>query len=242
MDVETGYWNLALAQADVDAEVEELEAIDPLTAPSEPLPDRAASLGLALRTHPRVLERKARLELAIARRGLAYNQALPQLTLSGSLAMRGWDSTQGSAWNQLTSRPAAEVRAGLTFALPLDRPAVAASLLRAQIEVEQAEAELRKSQEAVRYELESSYGQLALQRQVLSLSTQQLALAEAKLKAQTQKYQSGLSTLADVVRFQRDVDIASSALQRVVRSIRVGQARLLAAIGTLAEVRGLVAR
>ena len=69
MDVETGYWNLALAQADVDAEVEELEAIDPLTAPSEPLPDRAASLGLALRTHPRVLERKARMELLLVSLG-----------------------------------------------------------------------------------------------------------------------------------------------------------------------------
>ncbi len=214
-----------------------IKATDALVVPKDRLPQRDAAVQQALATHPKVVERRFRLDLATARRAYWANQVLPSLGVNAAVALRGFDTALGSAWSEVFARPQPEGRLGLTFSMPLDRAAVNASYERAQIDVDQAQAELLRVEQAARFEVETAWNDLDTTLRSHVLATRQVELAELKLKAQVEKYQSGLSTLADVVRFQRDLDSALSAAQRVVRSARVGQARLLSAMGTLADAR-----
>lgn len=214
-----------------------ISATEALAVPKEPLPSREAAVAAALAAHPRVVERRFRVDLATSRRAYWMNQLLPNLAINAAFALRGFDTALGSAWGQVVSSPRPEGRVGLSFALPLDRAAVNAAYERAQIDVEQAQSELARVENAVRFEVENAWTDLDTTLHAYALATRQVELAELKLKAQVDKYQSGLSTLTDVVRFQRDLDSAQSAAQGVIRQTRVGQARLLSAIGTLTRAR-----
>jgi outer membrane protein TolC len=116
---------------------------------------------------------------------------------------------------------------------------VHAALNDAERGVSQAQAELERVTQQVAFAIENARTQLATDVAVWERAMRQQVLAEKKLTAQLEKYQSGLSTLQDVVRFQRELDEALIGLQRVARSVRTGRIRLLAAVGTLHDDVGV---
>lgn len=297
LDLETAYWDLALAQSDVelkgrslerarsqyedtkenirrgilaDAEiylVEEnvvifeqevaraqlsqgnarrrlaellvLEADLPLLAedalvPSAAQPiDRAALVDEGVRHNPRAVAQRLRWDLALARARHQANQALPSLGLTASLGLRGWDGSYAAAWGQAFGSPEPDARVGLSFSMPLDRAAVRSDLDAAAVDADKQQALVLKEENAVRFEVESAIADLTTNQGLLALAQKQVELAELKLQAQDAKYKSGLSTLADVVRFQRELDNATGAFQRVIRAVKVGQVRLWSSQGTL---------
>ena len=60
-------------------------------------------------------------------------------------------------------------------------------------------------------------------------------LAQSKLEVERDKYKSGLSTLADVVRFQRELDAATTGMARARVDALTARAELYAARGDLHE-------
>ena len=133
--------------------------------------------------------------------------------------------------------PSASV--GVRLTVPLDRGAISATVESARIDNERQQIELQNLQAKVRFELENALTELELNLRLLSLATKRIELAELKLGAQNDKYKNGISTLADVVRFQRELDDALIASQRVIRAVHVGHTRLLQAQGTLAQTVGV---
>jgi outer membrane protein TolC len=69
--------------------------------------------------------------------------------------------------------------------------------------------------------------------QRLGLASRLVELGQKKLDNERDKYKSGLSTLADVVRFQRDLDSALSNANRAKVDVLAARAELLAARGDL---------
>jgi outer membrane protein TolC len=221
---------------DVEATV---TAVDDLAVADASVPDADAAAAVALREHPAVRAQRLRVELAKAQARNAFNNVLPALTLRSSLGVVGADADYGKAWNNLVSEPGVTAEIGVRLTVPLDRPSVHAGLSAAEFGVERERAELARVEQQVRYEVENARAQLSTDVSVWERAKRQQVLAEKKLAAQLEKYQSGLSTLQDVVRFQRDLDDALIGVQRVARSVRTGRVRLLAAVGTLHDDVGV---
>ena len=220
-----------------------LEAEDPLTRPAFNLPDRQAALDEALRSSPRVLEQRFRHELAATRLAFANNQALPALDLTGSVAVAGQSSEANpspfaGAFEPLTP----DARVGLLLTVPLSRAPIRASVENARLETEKQRLELDSRGVKVRFEIDNALSDLDSNLKLLAFAQKQVELAELKLAAETDKYKNGISTLADVVRFQRDLDNALIAFQRNIRAIHVARAKLLASEGTLFQTVGVELR
>lgn len=229
----------ALQQAlfvDVDAVV---AAADDLGAVIVDVPAAADAAAVAAREHPAVRAQRLRVQLAEAQARNAFNAVLPALTLRSSLGVVGADADYGKAWGNLVSEPGMTAEIGVRLTVPLDRPSIHAGLSAAELGVERERAELLRVEQQVRFEVENARAQLATDVSVWESAKKQQVLAEKKLAAQLEKYQSGLSTLQDVVRFQRELDDALIGVQRVARSVRTGRARLLAAVGTLHDDVGV---
>lgn len=207
-----------------------LDADDDLLKPNVTLPVRAEFVARGLDQSPTVLAQRRRTELSSARLSYASNQALPEVNLNAAVTVSSI---------AVLRDPLPETRAGVSFAIPLDRGAINASVENARIDNERQEVELRNVQQKVQFELENAMTELETNLRLLSLATKRVELAGLKLEAQNDKYKNGISTLADVVRFQRDLDDALIASQRSIRAVHVGQLRLLTGQGTLADSVGV---
>jgi len=219
-----------------------ISAADELAKPELDLPAREAAIDEGLRTRPKLLAQALRGELASARLSFAGNQALPSLDLAASLALDGSDERYGDAWRKAFGEPTVAARVGLVFGLPLDRSAIRAGVDAAGLEVRRQEADLEAMRLSVRFEIDNGLADLEVNVRLLGLAQKSVELAELKLSTELEKYKTGVSTLVDVVRFQRDLDNALIGLQRVNRAVRVGRARLLAAQGTLHQAAGVEVR
>jgi outer membrane protein len=202
-----------------------LDAEDELVKPTLTAPSRQATVKLGLEQSPAILAQLRRSELASARYGYASNQALPALNLNAGVAVFRY------------AIPEATV--GLSLSVPLDRGAISSAVESSRIDNEKQEVELRNQQSKVQFEIENALAELELNLRLLSFATKRVELAELKLGAQNDKYKNGISTLADVVRFQRDLDDALIASQRLIRAVHVGQSKLLSSQGTLAKTVGV---
>lgn len=216
-------------------------AIDELTAIdlASMVPPAGEAADVAVREHPLIRAQRMRVELAQAQARNAFNGVLPALTVRSSVGLIGADPNYGAAWKTLLEEPSVTAEVGARLSVPLDRSAVHAGLQAAEIAVAQAKAELARVTQQIIFGVENARSQLATDVAVWESVTRQQTLAEKKLAAQLEKYQSGLSTLQDVVRFQRELDDAMSGVQRVARNVRTGRIRLLAAVGTLHDDIGV---
>ncbi len=225
-----------LLQLPADAQVVPTQ---PLEGPELTVPELAQVQSVGMALNPRIGAQRHQRELADLRARWAQNQALPNLDLNASLSLLGQDPRYTTAWQATLQDPTPEARVGLSFALPLDRTGVGALTEGARLELQRAQTGLASTERQVAFEILNGVSELETNLELLTLTGKQVELAELKLQAETDKYQSGLSTLVDVVRFQRDLDNALIRLQRVARQVRVVRVRLLAAQGDLHQRMGV---
>lgn len=212
---------------------------DDLAVVEAVVPAAADAAAVAERDHPLLRAQRLRVALAEAQARNAFNTVLPALTLRSSVGVVSVDPNYGKAWGNLVSEPNVTAEVGVRLTVPLDRPSVHAGLSAAEFGVERERAELSRVERVVRFEVENARAQLATDVSLWESAKRQQVLAEKKLAAQLEKYQGGLSTLQDVVRFQRELDDAMIGVQRVARNVRTGRVRLLAAVGTLHDDIGV---
>ncbi len=224
-----------LYKDDVEAAV---EVLDPDVSGAV-VPDKAAAVDDALAHNPQVLAQRWRVALAKERAKFQLNQALPALDLRTSASLQSDSDDYGQAWQDLVAHPRLNAEVGLRFSVALDRWAVNASVDAADVDVAREEAELARVENAVSVDVKNAVDQLATDVALAAGAQRQLTLADLKLKAQMEKYKSGLSTLQDVVRFQRELDDAMISARRVVKDVRTGRARLLQQTGALHDVVGV---
>lgn len=196
--------------------------------------DSAAMIGSK---NPGVLA--ARLAADRAKVGVSGDtrQALPALDAFGSVAVQ--DGTDPLAL-ALDDDP--ELRAGLRLSVPLGWGPDVARVARARTELAQRLLEARNAERQAQADVRDAATRLRGRRSRLAMAMKLVELAQQKLVVEQDKYKSGLATLNDVVRFQRDLDDASSAALRARVEVLTARTSVLVARGDLHESVRVVVR
>lgn len=210
-----------------------LESVEPLDLPAQNQFEVESTVLQALEQNPSVLAQRLRLDRAQVRVAYEKNQALPSLDLETSLTLNGLNRRYSKTWSELFRADRPDWRLGLTMSIPLWFSANAAHVERATLSATQKVLELKEVETNTRFETHDLLTQYALQQKQLSLVEKRVRLGQLKLDAEVDKYKNGISTLADVVRFQRELDQALISLRRVQTALRIYRSRLFRVQGTL---------
>ncbi|MFT3768897.1 MAG: TolC family protein [Minicystis sp.] len=202
--------------------------IDTSTIPDAP---EAESLGIAAARNPSVVAAKLSAERASVGVGADIQRALPKLDVFGSFGV-----ASGATSDLLLYVPGdRQIRGGLRLSLPVYWGPDTARVRRAQTELEQRKCDLRDAENAAATAVHDAATRIRAREQRLDLASRLVELAQKKLDNEREKYKSGLSTLADVVRFQRDLDTAFSNAIRARVDLLAARTEMLAARGDLHE-------
>ncbi len=199
-------------------------------------PDAAAHDALV--GNPRLAAAGLEVDRQRARAAREADRALPRLDLDGRLGLAG-AGEPGDAWAEIGRGDRVDGRLGLTFAVPLSPGPERAAAEAARVEERRLAAERDRVRNEVDFAARDLLTRLHSLRERLDLARRRVELAELKLQAENQKYAAGLSTLTDVVRFQRDVDEATIGLDQLQRDLLTLHSRLLATQGALQEMFGV---
>ncbi|APR80263.1 outer membrane efflux protein [Minicystis rosea] len=191
----------------------------------------AESLGIAAAKHPAVIAAKLAADRADVGIGADVRRSLPQLDVFGSFGI------SSSTTNDLLQNVPGErqIRGGLRLSLPVYWGPDTARVRRARTELTQRRCDVRDAENAAATAVHDAATRIRAREQRLELTARLLELAQKKLDVEREKYKSGLSTLADVVRFQRDLDTASSNALRARVDLLAARTEMLAARGDLHE-------
>jgi outer membrane protein TolC len=217
---------------------EVLVAAGNLDTPTTPVPTQADALATGMAANPMLRVLKLEWKRARVQRDYRENQAWPRLDLEAGLRLGGINNNASRVWSEVVKGDRPEGTLGLKFEMPLDRGPDRADVERANMQARAKQARYQEQQTRVRFGVLNLLTQLKAQTERLELSRRRRELAELKLEAEEEKYQSGISTLADVVRFQRELDEASISLRRDQMSLLTRQSKLQSLLGDLHQKVG----
>lgn len=134
------------------------------------------------------------------------NQLLPVLDLQANFAVSRRDS----------SRKHDEYSIGLLYEVPLSVKSDRAMLEKSKIAIKRNELSIGDVKFNLTYDLRKLLLDISYQRKVLEAKGRATRLAGKKLENESEKYKNGISTLADIVRFQRELEDATIEELRTV--------------------------
>lgn len=181
------------------------------------------------------------LQLARSRVQVAFekNQTLPELDLVTSFKLNGLDASYAEHWKDMLGARRPAVTVGLSLTLPLSIHTNRAEKHRADLQQQQELIRLKQLEVHVRYLIGDLLTRAASERKQLALAKRRVELNQLKLGAELEKYKNGISTLADVVRFQRDLDQALISEQQVFLQLNTTRSQLHQAQGRLHRSFGI---
>ena len=216
-----------------------LVALATLEQADRPDHDPETAVDLGIETSPTL--QVARLEARRAEIQLAHheNQTLPALDLTASLGLRSDESSAVDAYRSLDPTTDRGLAVGLSFSIPLGGGADVARIERAQAATRQSRLRLDQLVTDLRFRIHDALRRLSAHAETLKLARKVVGMAKLKLDAEREKYRGGVSTLADVVRFQRELDTALIGERQAAVALNTAQSRLRAAQGVLHQDLGL---
>lgn len=142
------------------------------------------------------------------------NQFLPKLDLTTEYRWR-----EGREYTQRDF-----LSVGLAYEVPLSRRSDRALVEKSRIGERIRQLSVRDSEIALAYELRRIILRIEYLEGVLQKRSRAVELSRKKLDAESEKYKNGFSTLADLVRFQRELE--ASLLDELTTSVSLGKQRL----------------
>lgn len=216
-----------------------LVAADSIDAPPGDIPSVQDAIGVALRESPRITAQRIAVRQANATLAFDRNQSRPVLDFTAAVGVNGLSEDFGESWGEALSADNPSLRVGLYFEIPLVSAPYRARIKRSELQHEQEEIQLRQLESDVSYEVRTALTQLETGTRALDLARRRIELADNKLQTEQDKYARGLSTLTDLVRFQRDVDAAQIADRRARVDVIALRARLSNIQGVLHTAVGV---
>lgn len=205
----------------------------------DPPPEYKNALNVALKKNPTVHAATLRTKQEDEQLSFQRNQYKPTLDVSAAATLSGIDPSRSQAWQQVFTARNPGWRVSLDFSVPLDRQPDRAQVEAAEIQKTRAELAEQAARDDVRYGLQDALTRWERRLDVLNLADRRMNLALEKLKNEQDKYKSGLSTLANVVLFQRDLDSARLGVQSARQDVVLAAARVYQLQGTLVERAGV---
>ena len=222
--------------------------------------DRTASLRIALEHRAEVRAARMDVENARIEERRARNALLPALNLVGnytllglggiarnvqsptnniSVALAALASSETGAYDDaldaLLSGDFYSYRIGLELDVPFSNAEARATYERARLAVRAAKNQLRQVISDVALEIESTVGDVASATQRVFAARMARELAEENLRNQKKRYEVGMVTTTDVLRFQDKVVAAMASEIHAVADHARAVSRLARAEGTLLE-------
>jgi len=222
--------------------------------------NEADALRLALMKRPELARRRAEIAARSVETKAAENGTLPRLDLVGSLSWTGLGgdlrvrdglfgdtiavipSGYGDALSDLTSFDYPSWRVGINFSMPLQNRTAKATYARATLAEDRAVASLRRDEQATALDVRQSVRQVAAAAELVDARREARELATLQLQIEQQRFDVGMSTNFEVLRFQNDLARVSSAELRAIIGYQLVLAQYRRATGTLLESFGIELR
>ena len=128
---------------------------------------------------------------------------------------------------------------GFAYEMPISRKSDRAMVERSKIEVRRNELTLGDVEFNLSYDLQKLLLDIFHQRKILAAKERASELARKKLDNETDKYKNGISTLADIVRFQRELEDSTIEEFRTLVLLNKFRIQKLMLEGTLYQFFGI---
>lgn len=161
------------------------------------------------------------------------NQLLPDLSAIASYGQSGMDGQYHSTIDELTSGKFFSWKLGVVLNIPIFNWTNRGTSMRADLELRRSDAALREIEKKVTLETAEALNNLNYAIKKIAASGKSLKAAEIALEAESGKFRAGMSTLNDLLKFQRDY---SSALYDEAKS----RAEYAKSLVELNRVQGLL--
>ncbi|MEW6712728.1 MAG: TolC family protein [Candidatus Riflebacteria bacterium] len=157
------------------------------------------------------------------------NQLLPVLDLQANYTVSRRDA----------SRRQDEYAVGLVYEVPLSSRSDRAMFEKSKIAIRRNELSIGDVEFNLAYDLRKLLLDITYQRKVLEAKGRATRLAEKKLENESEKYKNGISTLADIVRFQRELEDTTIEELRTIVLLNKFRIQKLLLEGVLYQAYGI---
>jgi outer membrane protein TolC len=145
----------------------------------------------------------------------------------------------GDAASQLFGFDYVSWRLGVNVTVPLGNSTAEGNFAEATINEDRARAELQRARQQIVLEVRQAARGVEATADAVASTTKTRQLAERQLEIETDRFDVGMSTNFEVLRFQDDLAIARSDELRARIALRQAEARLHRSMGTLLDRYGI---
>ena len=224
---------------------------DPAHSPQE-LPKLAEAIEIAMQKRPEIEASRLAVRGGDLQVALNKNQILPRLDVYGAGGLNGLAGTvrpgenpfgqtyngefagsYGKALDRMVSGDYYSYTAGVRIEVPIGNAAAESGYRRARIQREQMSARYRQQISDVALDVSQSLGDVQSDVQRMSATRLARELSEENLRNQMKRFDVGMATTTDLLKFQNDVAAAKLAEIRSVIDYNNSLARFERSQGTL---------
>ena len=193
--------------------------------------DLDESLKTSLKNRAEYIKSEIDLENKNIQLWLAKNQRLPELDIQGDFGLRKVGESLSDALKSEV-RSIRNWQVGMFLTYPIGDPTGKSFLDRARSEKSQAIASFKDQEQKIIIEVRETVRQLKTSQQEIVATQSALDLEEQKLAAEEKRYQIGLSTSFNILRFQNDLSEARSRHLRAITRYNQAFAFYIKSLGT----------
>jgi outer membrane protein TolC len=243
------YWDLTIIPSD--------QPVTDVQPP--PLPE---AIKIAIEKRPDYLKAVTDIEAKNIKVKYTKNQLYPRLDIIGTIGtsgiagqpkppadfMGGDGTTTGKrpytgsardAFDYLDDGDYYTYSIGLKFEFPLENHYAKSELSRAKVEVAKALTTLKNTETTIINEVKGAIRDVETNLELIRAGEASLKYAQEKLKAEQKKYEVGLSTIHDLLQYQKDLSTAESTLAKALYEYNKSLSNLAKVKGTLLDEYGL---
>ncbi len=201
--------------------------------PTPPFKDNVLQ-GVAYALDLRPDYRQAKLDIANRRINLAFekNQALPQLDLTASLALNGFDDSFFGSIKRIGNRDQSDWSAGAIFSYPLGNREAKSRVNAEQLGVARALVSLKQLEQSIVVEIDNARGAVVTGRQRIDATEEAARLAKESLDAGEKRLVAGTGTVFEVLELQEKLATAHTSALRAKADYNKAVARYHQFTGT----------
>ena len=201
--------------------------------------DEQRYIALAMQGRPELTGSRAEITSRAIDTYVARDAIRPQLDLIGRVASDGLDGAFGESLIDVASGRAVSATLGLEFSLYVGQRAARANWLAASWRQRQAALRRRELQNQIVVEVRAALRDLDTARGQFDAGRAEVAAADEGLEGERLKLEQGKSTPFRVLQKEDDRTAARTRSARAAADLRVAEARLQRAVGSLGKSRNV---